>query len=227
MSKRKGLGFWGQLVGLLILGLVLVDCSGSSGEATPTQAPTEAPTEANITLSLTDTADVPVEGAIVKLSGSQEFETTTGADGTARYTKLAPGQYVLQASKDGRSHQPITLEVSAGDSVTEAAVLRAVKEFALIGHLVGISDYRFNNSVPGPEITVQQGDLVRLVVSVPENDIAHAVAIDEFGVDSPTVGRGETTVVDFVAGRAGEFYYYCPLPSHRTLGMEGKFVVEP
>ncbi len=29
----------------------------------------------------------------------------------------------------------------------------------------------------------------------------------------------------FVADRAGEFYSYRPIPGHRTLGMEGKFVV--
>lgn len=31
--------------------------------------------------------------------------------------------------------------------------------------------------------------------------------------------------MEFVADRAGEFYCYRPIPGHRTLGMEGKFVV--
>ena len=31
--------------------------------------------------------------------------------------------------------------------------------------------------------------------------------------------------MDFVVDRAGEFYYYGPIPGPRILGMEGKFVV--
>ena len=31
--------------------------------------------------------------------------------------------------------------------------------------------------------------------------------------------------MEFVADWAGGFYYYRPIPGHRTLGMEGKFVV--
>ena len=67
--------------------------------------------------------------------------------------------------------------------------------------------------------------MVRIVFSVPEKDIAHALAISEVGVSSPTVGAGESTIIEFVADRTGEFHYFCPLPSHRTLGMEGKLVV--
>ena len=73
---------------------------------------------------------------------------------------------------------------------------------------------------------VEDGDLVRVFFYVPENDIAHAFTIDELGVSSRTIHKGESTVIEFVANQAGEFYYDCPLPSHRTLGMEGKLVVK-
>ena len=39
------------------------------------------------------------------------------------------------------------------------------------------------------------------------------------------VPPGNSVIIEFVADVPGTFYYYCPLPGHRTLGMEGKLVV--
>ncbi len=102
----------------------------------------------------------------------------------------------------------------------------SVKEFSIVGHIMDVTDYRFNDSVPGPTLKVEEGDRVRIIFSVPEGDIAHALYINEFDVKSPTVNPGRSKIIEFVANQKGEFIYYCPLPSHQTLGMEGKFVVE-
>ncbi len=100
------------------------------------------------------------------------------------------------------------------------------REFSIIGHINDIHDYRFGNSIPGPTLAVKEGESVRIILSVPDGDIAHALYIDELEVFSPTVHPGATVVIEFVATKTGEFIYYCPLPSHQTLGMEGKFLVE-
>ena len=92
----------------------------------------------------------------------------------------------------------------------------AVRQFSIIGHMRDIDDYRFNNSIPGPTLTVKEGDKVRIVFSVPDEDIAHALYIDELEVFSPTVHPGASAIIEFVADQKGEFIYYCPLPSqHR------------
>lgn len=52
----------------------------------------------------------------------------------------------------------------------------------------------------------------------------HLIAIPELNVKSARVdGAGEKTIVRFVA-KKGEFRYFCPLPGHRKLEMEGKII---
>ena len=38
---------------------------------------------------------------------------------------------------------------------------------------------------------------------------------------------GGSATVEFVAEKAGEYTFYCPVPGHREKGMEGKLIVEP
>ena len=176
-------------------------------------------------LTVTDTAGNPASGAAVRLSGASVRQRLTDTDGNSLFTGLSIGSYVLQASEGDTSHPSIHFEVTGSESLERKAVLRPVKEFSIFGAIRDVTDYRFSDSIPGPNLAVEEGDMVRIVFSVPEKDIAHALAITEFGVGSPTVGAGESTVIEFIADRTGEFHYFCPLPSHRTLGMEGKFVV--
>ena len=220
------------------ISLLLYGCGGSdvgsesfreTGQASRQQESAstteEASTEGRVLLTVTDSAGNPASGAVVKLSGAMVGEEETDTEGNTLFTSLPIGSYTLQASKGNTSHPKIHFEVTSGESLERKAVLRPMKEFSIFGAIRDVTDYRFSDSIPGPTIAVEKGDLVRIVFSVPEKDIAHALAINEFAVSSPTVGAGESTIIEFVADRTGEFHYYCPLPSHRTLGMEGKFVV--
>ncbi len=223
---------------LVAISLLLAGCGGSDGgtgsspetgraggQQESASTTEEVSTGGRVLLTVTDTAGNPTSGAVVRLSGALVGEEVTDTDGNSLFTGLPPGSYTLQASKGDTSHPNIHLEVTGSESLERRAVLRPVKEFSIFGAIRDVTDYQFNDSVPGPTIAVEEGDMVRIVYSVPEKDIAHALVIDEFGVSSPTVSAGETTIIEFVADRTGEFHYYCPLPSHRTLGMEGKFVV--
>lgn len=58
------------------------------------------------------------------------------------------------------------------------------------------------------QVKVKQGDLVKLVISVPSGDTTHGIAIPEFGV-SQTVSPGETKTVEFTASKAGTFSFSC------------------
>ena len=219
------------------LSLFLAGCGGSSvsGPSLTASAPSSdqpaspAPGRGaggSFTLIVTDLDGNGVEGALVRFAGTRAAEIVSGSDGSARFADLSPGEYTVQASKGNTSHSRIEFELNDGESLTRTAVLRSVKKFEIIGHIRDVTDYRFNGTIPGPTLSAKEGDLVRVFLSVPENDIAHAFTIDEFGVSSRTIHKGESTVIEFVANQAGEFFYYCPLPGHRTLGMEGNLVVE-
>lgn len=76
-----------------------------------------------------------------------------------------------------------------------------------------------------PELVVNLGDTVRLTV-VNGEPVLHDLAIDEFGVSTGEMIEDEQTVtVEFVADQPGNFNYYCTIPGHREVGMEGLMTV--
>ena len=74
------------------------------------------------------------------------------------------------------------------------------------------------------EIRVKKGERVRVELSITEG--FHDFVIDEFSARTDRGSEGDTLVVEFVADRAGEFPFYCSVGNHRSLGMEGTFIVE-
>jgi cytochrome c oxidase subunit 2 len=76
---------------------------------------------------------------------------------------------------------------------------------------------------PNP-ITVQEGQTVRLHIT--SSDVAHGIAIPEFGV-SERLPPGTTKTVEFVADTAGEYRFYCNVycgSGHSS--MTGQLIVE-
>ncbi|MFQ5696188.1 MAG: cupredoxin domain-containing protein [Terriglobia bacterium] len=81
--------------------------------------------------------------------------------------------------------------------------------------------YEFNPK----EIRVKQGERVRLVLTA--LDRKHGFKIKEFGIKR-TIKKGEETVVEFVAERAGTFQFKCAVWCGWRHGrMRGKLIVEP
>src|SRR3989338_4437998 len=74
------------------------------------------------------------------------------------------------------------------------------------------------------EIRVKKGQTVK--INLKAMDAMHNFNIDELGVKSPTLNAGETTTIDFVANKLGEFEYYCLIGQHRKLGQVGTLIVE-
>lgn len=97
----------------------------------------------------------------------------------------------------------------------------AVKEFSMT------SFYEMVDGQPKPqysikEITVNQGDLVRIKITVTKG--MHDFKIDEYNVYADTQPNQQMTV-EFTADKAGEFIYYCTKPGHRQAGHWGTLKV--
>lgn len=74
-----------------------------------------------------------------------------------------------------------------------------------------------------PTLEIHEGDVIELVLQNGDGS-PHIFTIPELDVKTARVDTvGEKTVVRFTA-RKGEFKYFCPLPGHRRLGMEGKII---
>lgn len=232
------------LVLLLPLSIFLSGCGGPSEWAASF-------TRSRVVLTVTDIGGNPVSGAVVSLYSALASEEVavdnghilstglspdnytlqasevTDADGHALFPRVPPGNYTLQALKEGMAHQRIRFEVISNESLERNVILRPVKEFSLTSAFGAVPKYQasFNGSIPGPTIAVEHGHMTRITISVPKNDIVHLLRIDELGIQSPSVHPGNSAIIEFVADAPGTFYYYCPLPGHRALGMEGKLVV--
>lgn len=112
---------------------------------------------------------------------------------------------------------PVT-EVPTPESVTEStdsSITKQVKEFTATG-----SSFKFDPA----EIKVNKGDTVKITFKNAGG--FHAFVIDEFNVKTKQGNGPSEETVTFVADKAGEFAFYCSVGQHRSLGMEGKFIVE-
>jgi len=70
---------------------------------------------------------------------------------------------------------------------------------------------------------VNKGDRVKLMIQ--SADIAHGIKIDAFNVNN-RLEPGQTTIVEFVADKAGTFSFYCNVfcgDGHS--GMKGTLIV--
>lgn len=101
-----------------------------------------------------------------------------------------------------------------------------------------LSTYGFNGTKGGPDIVVNVGDRVKIIL-INEGTIPHAFAVvDQPGDRAPPIWEsvaataadpilpGEERTVTFVARKPGSYWYACLIPPHRTqFGMEGRFIV--
>jgi nitrite reductase (NO-forming) len=76
------------------------------------------------------------------------------------------------------------------------------------------------------QIQAEVGDTVVItLVNDPNNAASHDLKIDAFGIMTDLIAPGEQDSITFTVDKAGTFAYYCTVPGHRQLGMEGSLVV--
>ncbi len=122
--------------------------------------------------------------------------------------------------------QPATPATETEGAATAPAA-GAVHEFTLrtvLGSDPAMAFIGVGGEIDGiinPELVVNAGDTVRLTV-VNGDPVLHDLKIDEFGVTTGEIVEDEQTVtVEFVASQPGAYFYYCSVPGHRQIGMEG------
>lgn len=80
------------------------------------------------------------------------------------------------------------------------------------------------DGLKNPTLSVNQGDIV--TITVQNGDVAtHNLYIDGYDVQAPDAAPGASTSLQFTASKQGTFAYFCAIPGHRAMGMEGKLVV--
>jgi uncharacterized cupredoxin-like copper-binding protein len=75
-------------------------------------------------------------------------------------------------------------------------------------------------------LTARAGRITLVMKNPKSAGIPHGIAVEGKGVDKDgkVVGAGGTSRVTVTLKR-GTYEYYCPIPAHKSAGMEGKLVV--
>ncbi|MFB5645313.1 MAG: multicopper oxidase domain-containing protein [Nitrosopumilaceae archaeon] len=122
---------------------------------------------------------------------------------------------------------------------------RTVHDFQLTGEshempLLNGDTYHamtFSGQIPGPTLRVTQGDVVKMTLSIPADEVTghgndmHASQITALAFDS--VNPGETSQYCYIAESAGVFKYHCSgvhlvgMDQHVLSGMYGIAIVDP
>jgi nitrite reductase (NO-forming) len=122
---------------------------------------------------------------------------------------------------------------------------RKVVEFNLTGEsvelpIMGGKTYNamtFSGQVPGPTLRVTQGDVVKMTLTIPDDEVTghgndmHASQITALAFDS--VNPGESKQFCYIAEAAGVFKYHCSgvhlvgMDQHVLTGMYGIAIVDP
>ena len=120
-------------------------------------------------------------------------------------------------------HVPVQ---AAAAPVARSATAAATRHYELQTNIVdGKMVFVDAKGQVNPQLTANTGDTVELVLKSGEG-AEHDLVIPELKVTSAkfSAGSGKVTL-RFKVTRAGSFTYYCSIPGHRQIGMEGKLQV--
>ncbi|MCL4384599.1 cupredoxin domain-containing protein [Patescibacteria group bacterium] len=133
----------------------------------------------------------------------QPVVTVTGTVTPTPITSLTPAVTIVPLST-----------LPATFNQTSPATTGMVRKFT-----IAASNYQFTPN----QITVNHGDTVQITLNGAGGP--HGFAIDEFNVQSQLVSDGQNDTISFVADKPGTYQFYCPVDSHRQMGMVGTLTV--
>ncbi len=130
---------------------------------------------------------------------------------------------------------------SQGHKIVEFNVFAKSVDLPIMGHTVNnpktYKAMTFNEQVPGPTLRVTQGDIVKMTLCIPDDEIVpHSIdmhASQTTALDFGATKVGECRVYTYIAQYAGVFKYHCEgidlaaMDQHVLSGMYGITIVDP
>jgi hypothetical protein len=95
-----------------------------------------------------------------------------------------------------------------------------------------VSRNGFNGTANKFNITVQQGDSVKITFIYGDRDLAndnpHEMSFEHYGIQTVKIGKSNpTATVEFVADTSGNFIFYCDIPCEGMANLLGHLIVTP
>jgi manganese oxidase len=181
--------------------------------------------------------EVVADGVVDEVLDQSLQQGRVASDGRRgeRGTDLDPGAVSYRAPVDARGDQPLQARVQDGVKVydLEASVI----EWNILPH-ERVMAYAFNRQVPGPRITLTEGDQVRFNVT---NHLPEPTTIHWHGLVVPNAMDGPAEITQapippggsftyqFTVRQAGTFFYHShsDVDRQQALGLYGALIVQP
>lgn len=161
------------------------------------------------------------------MMGYVQNDTGTAPRGYGHGMMSGSGGYGMMGRFHGYNNlrdKTTSAETSAEMAVTPDVAF-TLQTNIVEGRLVYVGVGGIIDGVVNPDLRVKSGDVVQVTL-VNGDGAGHDIAIPDFDAHSDhVVGQGASTVIVFRADQAGTFPYYCTLPGHRQIGMEGQLMV--
>jgi len=130
---------------------------------------------------------------------------------------------------------PETSYVPPGTTPNRKFTLTMEEGSVSIGNGVIYDGFTVNNTIPGPTLIMEEGDIVELTV-VNNGEVPHGVSLHAVYTQTSKyfgqIGAGETKSHLFRVNHPGVYMYHCApgghaIPMHTLLGQYGMMVVKP
>jgi plastocyanin/translation initiation factor IF-1 len=181
----------------------------------------------------------------VTKSGNERSAHASGRSRARRFDLRAAIALALAVAVAGSAMGTLFWTQSQGGSARQPDD-PSVKEFTLVAQEVDwelqpgvtVRAWTYNGQLPGPEIRVTEGDLVRVKVvnELPSDTTVHWHGVDvppamdgPVGLNQEAIAPGETFTYEFIAAPAGTRWYHShtDVTAQVMLGLYGSFVIEP
>jgi nitrite reductase (NO-forming) len=164
---------------------------------------------------------------LVKTSGGASGAAAASPAAAAKQAQ-APASASAPAKTPAPQHQA-TAAPAASMGAYVPGIRYTLRSGIADGRMVFIGVGGTIDGQVNPLLSAAEGQVVQVTLINGEG-AEHDVVFDGQGAagSSPhIVGRGASTNIAFVAGKAGDYAYFCSVPGHRLAGMEGQFLVTP
>lgn len=112
----------------------------------------------------------------------------------------------------------------AGQQSAQTTPDKPTAAITLTGEVKEFTIRESNFKLIPSNITVNQGDLVKITVAVDQG--IHNLFVERYDQRVNVASSGKSQVMEFVADKSGTFKMWCEVAGHRDLGMEGQLIVQ-
>jgi nitrite reductase (NO-forming) len=130
------------------------------------------------------------------------------------------GAWVLQTGPVAQ-----TSATSTATSVSSSTPESPTVEFTLTVQDTNTPFAFVYNSQNNPTLQVHKGDTVKVTLTN-TGTLRHDFTLEGYNIKTSVLNPGQSDSIVFKADTTGTFTYYCSVPGHKDLGMQGQLIVQ-